>query len=227
MRWNDRVARALREPKIRDGIAKAIAAAAKRHIATSSGRGADGREAALEPLQDMTGEFWTTRKPPVDVIPKATRKRTVMKSRKNAKGQMVARKVVVTEYLLTSESYRKGGQPLRDTGNLQRSLAAKASNTKPRRITVTMSGALYGIFHERGFETDGPNFIPLTRKGKRSHATGRNPAGEGLVRGKDFTMAWDGVKVPARPFLVPTNKEWSDIGRTIRMGLAKLLKGRT
>jgi hypothetical protein len=67
----------------------------------------------------------------------------------------------------------------------------------------------------------------LTRKGKRSHATGNNPTKEGLVRGKDFVMAWQGVTVPKRPFMIPTNDEWGEIGKSIRLGLARILKGRS
>jgi len=127
---------------------------------------------------------------------------------------------------MSGQSYRNGGQPLRDTGNLLRSIGAKAEQVGPSRLSVTMSGAIYGIYHEKGFSTDGPNFIPLTRKGKRTHATGANPYSEGLTPGKDFTMAWSGVDVPARPFLVPTNTEFVSIGKTIKIGLAKILKGK-
>ena len=92
---------------------------------------------------------------------------------------------------------------------------------------INVYGPLHAIFHELGFETSGPNFIPLTKKGKRSHATGRNPTKEGLVRGKDFVMAWQGVTVPKRPFMIPTNDEWGEIGKSIRLGLARILKGRS
>ena len=227
MNWNARVERALRDPRIRDGIAKAIASYAKRHIANSVGRGENGSETALAPLKPLSARFWTRRKPPQGAIPLQTRTVKVIKTVKRKNGQTVTKTVDVTEYLMEGSSYRDGGKPLRDTGNLQRSLSARAALSGPKRVSVTVSGALYGIFHELGFETSGPNFIPLTRKGKREHATGRNPNAEGLARGRDFIMAWGGVTVPKRPFLVPTGKEWSDIARTIRMGLARVLKGRT
>ena len=225
--WQRRVAKALSDDKVKNGIAQAIASFAKRHIAKGVGRGFDGRESRLAPLKPMTSQFWTTRRPPPGVEPKAIRTVTRTETKRAANGRVKVVTRQVTEYLMSGESYRAGGQPLRDTGNLQRSITARAAKVAPTRLQVTLAGALYGIFHERGFSTEGPNFIPLTRKGKRNHATGRNPNKEGLVRGKDFTMAWNGVTVPKRPFLVPTNTEWSAIGRTIRLGLARVLKGRT
>lgn len=225
--WQRRVSKALSDDKVKNGIAQAIASYAKRHIAKGVGRGFDGRESALAPLKPMTSEYWTTKKPPAGVEAKAIRTVTRARAKTSRGGRTTVVMEKVTEYLISGESYRKGGQPLRDTGNLQRSITARAAKSAPTKLTVTLAGALYGIFHEKGFSTDGPNFIPLTRKGKRSHATGRNPNTEGLVRGKDFTMAWGGVTVPKRPFLVPTNAEWSQIGRTIRLGLARVLKGRT
>ena len=225
--WQRRVSKALASEDVQRGIAQAIASYAKRHIATGTGRGAGGREALLAPLQAVEAEYWTSRKPRQGVEPKATRERLVTKTRKTANGKVKVVTEKVTEYLIAGESYRAGGQPLRDTGNLQRSIGARAAKVGPTKLQVTLSGALYGIFHELGFSTTGPNFIPLTRKGKRSHATGANPQTEGLQRGRDYTMAWDGVTVPKRPFLVPTAKEWEQIARTIRLGLARVLKGRT
>jgi phage gpG-like protein len=221
-----RIARALTDGRIRDGIAQAVIAASKRHIARGVGRGNGGRESQLAPLKPVYGHYWTSRKPPQGTIPADTRTRNVTKQVKGKDGKIKVKVVKVTEYLMTGASYRNGGQPLRDTGNLQRSLSAKSSLDGPGRIGITIAGALYGLFHEQGFSTSGPNFIPLTRKGKRTHATGANPRSEGLLPGRDYIMARKGVTVPKRPFLVPTNAEWADIGRTIRLGLAKVLKGR-
>jgi hypothetical protein len=39
-------------------------------------------------------------------------------------------------------------------------------------------------------------------------------------------MAWGGVTVPSRPFLLPTRNDMRDIGKSIYMSLKKLLKGR-
>ena len=224
--WRKRISKALANESVRNGIAAAISAYAKQHIAQSQGRGPNGETVALAALKPMSGEFWTTKKPREGEVASATRQVLKAVSRKKKDGSVVVKNVMVTEYKMSGQSYRNGGQPLRDTGNLLRSIGAKAEQTGPARLSVTMSGAIYGIYHEKGFSTDGPNFIPLTRKGKRTHATGANPNNENLSRGKDYVMAWGGVDVPARPFLVPTSVEFSAIGKTIRIGLAKILKGK-
>jgi len=215
-----RIAKALTNRKVLDGIAKAVERYAKGHIASGKGRGPNGEAVPLQPLKDLQAEYWTTKKPKEGIL--ATRQTVVMSK---VRGKIVPR--TVTEYLVRGSSYRAGGQPLRDTGELIRSLKVRAEHAGGTQVTVIIQGPLYGIYHELGFETDGPNYIPLTRKGVRSHSTGNNPNAEGLNPGKDFLMAWNGVKVPARPFMVPTNTEWSEIGRSIRLGLARVLKGKT
>ena len=224
--WRKRISKALANESVRNGIAAAISAYAKKHIAKSEGRGPNGETVALAALKPMSGEFWTTKKPREGQTASATRQVLKAVSRKKKDGSVVVKNVMVTEYKMSGQSYRNGGQPLRDTGELMRSIQAKAEQTGPARLSVTMSGAIYGIYHEKGFSTDGPNFIPLTRKGKKNHATGANPNTENLSRGKDYVMAWGGVDVPARPFLVPTSVEFSAIGKTIKIGLAKILKGK-
>ena len=224
--WQKRVAAALGDPRILQGISQAVAAAAKRHIAKSEGRGPGGSATALKPLKSLDTEFWTKTKPKQGPI-LGTRKRVEMRQKKAKDGRVTIKPTEVTEYLVKGKSYRDGGQPLRDTGNLVRNLGARTARIGATRLEITLTGPKYAIYHELGFETTGPNYVPLTRKGVRQHATGQNPDKEGLARGKDFLMAWGGVKVPARPFLVPTDKEWAGIGRTIRLGLSKVLKGRT
>lgn len=224
--WQRRVAKALGDPNVLKGISQAVAAAAKRHIAQSQGRGPGGSATALKPLKSMDTEFWTKTKPRQGPI-LGTRERTEMRQKRNKDGTVTVKPTKVTEYLVKGQSYRDGGQPLRDTGNLVRSLGARTARIGATKLEITLTGPKYAIFQELGFTTSGPNYIPLTRKGVRSHATGQNPAKEGLVKGKDFLMSWGGVTVPARPFLVPTDQEWAGIGRTIRLGLARALKGRT
>ena len=209
--WRKRISKALANESVRNGIAAAISAYAKQHIAKSEGRGPNGETVALAALKPMSGEFWTTKKPREGEVASATRQVLKAVSRKKKDGSVVVKNVMVTEYKMSGQSYRNGGQPLRDTGNLLRSIGAKAQQTGPARLSVTMSGAIYGIYHE---------------KGKRTHATGANPNTENLSRGKDYVMAWGGVDVPARPFLVPTSVEFSAIGKTIKIGLAKILKGK-
>lgn len=224
--WAKRVRKALNDPKVMDGIATLVARYAKDHIAKSRGRGPSGASVPLKPLASVKGEFWTRTKPRDAGSIKETRTRTEIQQRKGRDGRAVAKQVQVTEYLVQGESYRANGKPLRDTGETMRQMGAKGSSTGGG-ISITVSGPLHAIFHEMGFETSGPNYIPLTRRGKQKHSTGNNPANEGLVRGKDFTMAWHGVTVPKRPFMVPTNDEWVEIGKSIRMGLARILKGKT
>lgn len=118
---------------------------------------------------------------------------------------------------------RKGDQPLLDTGRLQQSLGGRTElSSDGGTISVFLHTLLYGVFHQHGFETEGPNFIPLTNKA-RFHVVGANPFEEGLAElrggevwvmdndGKrvtaeslglnvepDFIMAWGGVTVPQR-----------------------------
>jgi phage gpG-like protein len=134
-----------------------------------------------------------------------------------------------TEYQVVQSSYRTGGQPLRDTGDLYRSLGAGASAT-PSQIKLAMQGNKYGLYHDRGFTTVGPiHYVPLTRKGARGHATGANPNAEGLVRGKDYMTIGSkkkpkGVTVPARPFILPLREDVLDLGRSIYLGLRSILR---
>jgi hypothetical protein len=53
-----------------------------------------------------------------------------------------------------------------------------------------------------------------------------NPIKEGLVRGKDFSMAWRGVTVPSRPFILPTRDDLQRMGKDIYLGLKSILKGK-
>lgn len=136
--WQRRVAKALKDERVRNGIAMAIQRYAKAHIAKTEGRGQDGRTAQLAPLQPVSGEFWTKRKPREGTFPKATRERTVAVTTKRKDGSVKVTQRKVTEYLMAGESYRNGGQPLRDTGNLQRSITARATLAGPTRVEVTL-----------------------------------------------------------------------------------------
>jgi phage gpG-like protein len=224
--WRKRLSDVLRSDAVRKGIAAAVSAYAKKHIADSVGRGPNGETVALAALQTVASEYWTTKKPPKGEKASATRQRLMIVKRKKKDGSVELVEQMKTEYKVSGVSYRKGGKPLRDTGNLLRSIGAKAEQTGPARLSIVMSGAIYGIYHEKGFSTSGPNFIPLTRKAKKNHATGANPYTEGLQAGKDYTVRYWGVTVPARPFLVPTSKEFSEIAKTIKIGIALSLKGK-
>lgn len=105
---------------------------------------------------------------------------------------------------------RAGEQPLLDTARGLQSLNSKVESTA-RGVKVMLRGLLYLVYHQHGFKTKGPNFIPLTNKAVVTHRKGANPRDEGLVSvqeweaaGKpanqppDYFMAWKGVKVPQR-----------------------------
>jgi phage gpG-like protein len=116
------------------------------------------------------------------------------------------------ERAYNAASYRRGGNPLLDTGRLRASFFTKYNfvfEAEKAAVVVIASSAFYAKWHQTGFKTKGPNFIPLSLKAKREHERGVNPAHEGLEYGVDYVMAWRGVKVPARPMIDyadPVNK---------------------
>jgi phage gpG-like protein len=213
MRWANKVAQALKRPEVLNGVALAVSTYAQDHIDNSAGRGPSGAPQAFVPLSTKGGVYWTATKPKESSLILATRQRTI-----NVPGAKRKKTRVITEYKVRSVSYRAGEQPLRDTGRLMASLAGTAAVKDKGTVRVTLRGEAYGAYHEHGFRTSGPNFIPLTLKGRRKEA--------GLQYGKDFTVAKKGVTVPARPFLVPTDDELREIAVTIKMSLAIILKGR-
>jgi phage gpG-like protein len=122
-------------------------------------------------------------------------------------------------------SYRKGGQPLRDTGLLFNGLTSEATPTETGIKVKLISNQFYAVYHQQAgnmsgeFKTAGPNFIPLTRKAKRLYDKFQTMLDRGqgvafdddgnvdveanggtvrLIKGKDFIMAWQGVTVPQR-----------------------------
>lgn len=100
--------------------------------------------------------------------------------------------------------FRDGGQPLRSDGGLKASFHIEWPETGVfgnRARSTIASGSTYAPYHQTGFKTSGPNYIPLTLKGRRLHHPGADPAKEGLKRGVDYVMAWKGVSVPARPMI--------------------------
>jgi hypothetical protein len=212
--WAQTVRKTLKMPPIANGIAQVAVEWMSDHIQNSQGRGAGGKTVAHLPLKNVTSVFKTTTKPRKGVF--STRYQTV-----TVDGKTKVRKL----YLVQQSGYRNGGHPLRDTGDLFRSLHADGI-TVGETIRIKMGGNKYGLYQDRGFKTKGPNYIPLTMKGKRGHGTGNNPNKENLSRGKDFMMAWKGVTVPARPFILPTRDDLRTLGVSIYLGLKILLKGK-
>ncbi len=99
-------------------------------------------------------------------------------------------------------SYRRGGERLRDNGQLAKSFFKKSQTVEGKDLTcVVASSAFYAVYHQNGFKTTGPNFIPLTIKARRTHVKGNDPKLEGLEEGVDYIMAWKGVTVPESPMI--------------------------
>lgn len=123
----------------------------------------------------------------------------------------------------TGLGFRAHGEPLRDRGQLLAALSAQAAPINDGVSLRLLDGTPdhYGVYHQHGFETKGPNFIPLTLKARRIHRKGNDPKAEGLVRGKDYIMAWHGVTVPQRKLF---NMPPEDL-REIRWAIAAALKG--
>lgn len=99
-------------------------------------------------------------------------------------------------------NWRVGGTPLRDTDvHIYNRLSGVTRRRRGgKSIDLILRIPAIGMMHIEGFQTQGPNFIPLTRKAQRRHQKGVNPAIEGLFEGKDYVMAWKGVRVSGRPF---------------------------
>ena len=117
-------------------------------------------------------------------------------------------------------SYRQGGQPLLDTGLLAASLNG-TTEERPGGLRATLQGPVHAVYHQNGFTTKGPNFIPLTLKAKRTHRRGANPRDEGLEEGKDYIMAWNGVTVPQRKIYNMPPENRAEIVESLQMAIAE------
>lgn len=119
--------------------------------------------------------------------------------------------------------YRQGGSPLQDTGRLLASLTGRTTPTSTGVRVSLIDGSGYGVMHQNGFKTDGPNFIPLTLRARRRHRKGANPEDEGLVRGEDFIMAWHGVDVPQRKIFNMPPEDAAELSEaaTVAMGVGR------
>lgn len=213
--WIDKVRKALRDRSVVTGIAAVAGEWMENHIQANEGRGPGGNPQPHLPLKRVAGRSWTTTRPRDGKFLFSQRRTVIV----NGKPQLR------TFYRVEHVSYRAGGQPLRDTGKLAGSLSATGQFTGGK-IVLTMRGRKYGLYQDRGFRTKGPNYIPISLKGRRGHGTGNNPNAEGLKRGKDFIMRWKGVTVPARPFILPTRDDMRTLGKSIYLGLRSILKGK-
>jgi phage gpG-like protein len=79
------------------------------------------------------------------------------------------------------DSYRSGGQPLKDIGELYNGLSAEKEVGHDSIKLRLVSPHAYAKAHQEGFSTKGPNFIPLTRKAVRNYSIFRR-----LMRARSF-----------------------------------------
>lgn len=66
------------------------------------------------------------------------------------------------------KSFRKGGQPLLDTRTSIYDRLDSRQVVRGRSLTLMLVGPLIALFHQNGYTTKGPNFIPLTLKARRN-----------------------------------------------------------
>lgn len=116
------------------------------------------------------------------------------------------------------KSYRAGGVPLRDTGRMVNGLHSDTQESDSGATVRLLASDFHAIYHQTGYKTTGPNFIPLTLAAKRNYTIfkaittrykGASKAEKvkmraelkdaGFIEGETYIMAWGGVTVPARP----------------------------
>lgn len=114
-----------------------------------------------------------------------------------------------------------GDQPMLDTRTNVYNRLSGVTRRRINRVELVLRGPLLAAYHLEGFETEGPNFIPLTLAAKRRHKKGSDPATEGLIEGRDYVMAWNGVSVPSRRFFGLTDKR---MHKELARGIAAALK---
>lgn len=123
-------------------------------------------------------------------------------------------------------SRRTGELPLLDRGLMSAALSGKDERTEDGQKS-TLVGTMVAVYHQHGYKTKGPNFIPLTLAAARAHQPGANPRDEGLVpwddetKEGDYVMAWRGVTVPQRKIFNLPPEDVQEIGETIAQAIAQ------
>lgn len=118
------------------------------------------------------------------------------------------------------DSYRKGGDPLTDNGNLINSITF-TMQSKRNGVRILVGSPLpYARYQHYGFSTSGPNYIPLTLQARRK-PKGADPKVFGLKPGVDYIMAWKGVTVPSRPILRFSKGNIQEIRETLAISLER------
>lgn len=103
---------------------------------------------------------------------------------------------------------REAGKPLLDTGQLRNSIRYEVIETPRGAIARTGSPEKRLLWHQFGFKTKGPNYIPITREARK----GWRPD---LVPDMDYIIARNGVTVPPRPTIRFTVRDVQDIQETV------------
>ena len=110
------------------------------------------------------------------------------------------------------EQVAKGEGFLQDTGKLLNGLTSKQTVSGDTIRVSVLTDELYPVYHQHGFKTKGPNFIPLTQDAKDRYpefaaitARGKEFEKEAEAKGffrsgpkRNYFMAWRGVTVPQR-----------------------------
>ena len=118
-------------------------------------------------------------------------------------------------------SYRSGGKPLWDTAtHIYNRISGVTRTRGVGQIRFMLRSSLIGAYHQAGFKTKGPNYIPLTRRAARASGS-KSAKARGYRFGEDYIMAWRGVTVPQRKLfnLPPENQT------ELRDSVARALRG--
>lgn len=129
-------------------------------------------------------------------------------AKSRAKRRLNLAKKISAKQAMSKEDavFRAGGKPLWDTGILVSSITHYTTTT-PNGATVEIGSPLaYGLYHQQGIDTKGPNYIPLTRRARK----GWNPK---LVPGYDYIVLQK-VRVPKRVWMQFTDLNKRDIRET-------------
>lgn len=123
------------------------------------------------------------------------------------------------------KSYRRHPKrPLMATRNLYNGLQGYTWATGHRLHFVLWDSMGYGVKHQEGFEVPGPVPIPLTKKAARLMKAGgiSDLENTDLKKGKDYMIAWNGVKVPQRKIFNMPPENVSDMANAIVKTITKM-----
>jgi hypothetical protein len=128
----------------------------------------------------------------------------------------------VGKKMVTKSHYRAGGVPLYDTGQMFKSLHATLEPTGDG-VRMTLKGSAIAVLQNRGFSTNGPNYIPFDRAGVRGEwkDSGKKKkkkkakGGSYVINNPPGLVVAKGVTVPARPILAMPSSAKKDVAKAI------------